>query len=133
MTQYYGTAFSFEALTIFANRRFTMKKLIAAAAISAAMILPSVAAATSHATAEKDAHAAHHALSDGEVRRVDKEAKKLTIRHGPIQNLDMPPMTMVFQVQDPAVLDTVKAGDKIKFSADKIGGAYTVTKIEPAK
>ena len=110
-----------------------MRTLIAAAALSAAMILPSLAGATSHTPAATDSHAAHHALSDGEVRRVDKEAKKLTIRHGPIQNLDMPPMTMVFQVQDPAVLDTVKPGDKIRFAADKIGGAYTVTKIEPSK
>ncbi len=69
-------------------------------------------------------------LAEGEVRRVDKEAKKLTIKHGPIPNLNMDSMTMVFQVKDPAMLDQVKAGDKIRFSADKIGGQYTVTKIE---
>jgi Cu/Ag efflux protein CusF len=69
-------------------------------------------------------------LAEGEVRRVDKEAKKLTIKHGPIQNLDMPAMTMVFQVKDPAMLDQVKAGEKIRFEAEKIGGAYTVTRIE---
>jgi Cu(I)/Ag(I) efflux system periplasmic protein CusF len=109
-----------------------MKTLIAAAFLTAALGLPSLVAATSHATAA-DSHAAHHALTDGEIRRVDKEAKKLTIRHGPIVNLDMPAMTMVFQVQDPAVLESVKAGDKIRFSADKIGGAYIVTKIEAAK
>jgi Cu(I)/Ag(I) efflux system periplasmic protein CusF len=72
-------------------------------------------------------------LTDGEVRKVDKDAKKLTIRHGPIQNLDMPAMTMVFQVKDQAMLDKVNAGDKVKFSAEKIGGALTVTGIEPAK
>jgi Cu/Ag efflux protein CusF len=72
-------------------------------------------------------------LSDGEIRRVDKEAKKLTIRHGPIPNLNMESMTMVFHVKDPAMLDQVKAGDKVKFAADKIGGQYTVTKIEAAK
>ena len=70
------------------------------------------------------------ALSEGEIRRVDKEAKKLTIRHGPIANLDTPPMTMVFQVKDPAVLDQLKPGDKIRFQAEKLGGAYTVTRIE---
>jgi Cu/Ag efflux protein CusF len=70
------------------------------------------------------------ALADGEIRRVDKEAKKLTIKHGPIPNLDMPPMTMVFQVKDPAMLDQVKAGDKVKFQAEKAGGQYTVTRIE---
>jgi Cu(I)/Ag(I) efflux system protein CusF len=72
-------------------------------------------------------------MSDGEVRKVDKDAKKITIKHGPLANLDMPPMTMVFQVTDPAMLDQVKAGDKVKFQAEKVGGAFAVTKIEPAK
>lgn len=72
-------------------------------------------------------------FADGEIRRVDKEAKKLTIKHGPIPNLNMDSMTMVFQVKDPAMLDQVKAGDRIRFQADKIGGQYTVTKIEVAK
>ena len=84
-------------------------------------------------------HSAHHggaqvaqaaALADGEIRKVDKEAKKLTIKHGPIPSIDMPPMTMVFQVKDPAMLDQVKAGDKVKFQAEKAGGQYVVTKIE---
>lgn len=74
--------------------------------------------------------AAQAALAEGEVRKVDKETKKVTIKHGPIQNLDMPAMTMVFQVQDPGVLDRVKSGDKVKFRAEKINGAYTVTRIE---
>ncbi len=73
------------------------------------------------------------ALADGEVRKVDKDAKKITIKHGPIPNLDMPAMTMVFQVKDPAMLEQVKAGDKVKFEAQKLGGALTVTRIEPAK
>ena len=72
-------------------------------------------------------------LADGEVRKVDKEAKKITIKHGPLQNLDMPAMTMVFQVADPTLLGQVKAGDKVKFEAQKLGGAFTVTKIEVAK
>lgn len=69
-------------------------------------------------------------LADGEVWRVDRDAKKLTLRHGPIASLDMPPMTMVFQVKDSAMLDKVKQGDKVKFSAEKIGGAYVVMQIE---
>jgi len=73
------------------------------------------------------------ALAEGEVRKVDKNAKQLTIQHGPIANLDMPPMTMVFQARDAALLDHLQPGDKIKFSAEKFGGAYTVTRIEPAK
>jgi Cu/Ag efflux protein CusF len=72
-------------------------------------------------------------MAEGEVRKVDKDAKKITIKHGPLTKLDMPAMTMVFQVRDPAMLDEVKAGDKIKFDAEKVGGAFTVTKIEPAK
>lgn len=72
-------------------------------------------------------------MADGEIRKVDKDAKKITIKHGPLANLDMPPMTMVFQVKDPAMLDSVKAGDKVKFRAEKIGGAFTVTAIEAAR
>lgn len=65
------------------------------------------------------------------VRTVDKSAKKITLKHGEIPNLDMGPMTMVFQVQDPALLDKVKPGDTVRFTADKIKGAYTVLTIEP--
>ncbi len=70
-------------------------------------------------------------MADGEVRKVDKENKKMTIRHGEIKNLDMPPMSMVFQVRDPALLDKLKPGDKIRFSAEKLEGAFVVTAIEP--
>lgn len=73
------------------------------------------------------------ALNDGEIRKVNKETQKITIKHGPMQNLDMPAMTMVFQVKDPAMLEQVKPGDKVKFQAEKLGGALTVTKIEAAK
>lgn len=71
-------------------------------------------------------------MTEGEVRKVDKPAAKLTIRHGEIRNLDMPPMTMVFQVRDPALLDKVKAGDKVRFQAEKSGSAYVVTALEVA-
>jgi Cu/Ag efflux protein CusF len=102
----------------------------------AAVLLAALAAAPAYAQQTQGGHDSHHpaaALSDGEVRKVDKDAKKITIRHGPLANLDMPPMTMVFQVKDPAMLEQVKAGDKIKFQAEKVGGAFTVTRIEPAK
>jgi Cu(I)/Ag(I) efflux system periplasmic protein CusF len=73
-------------------------------------------------------------LVDGLIRKVDKDAQKITIRHGPLPQFDMPePMTMVYRVKDPAFLDQAKAGDKVKFEAQKIGGAFTVTKIEAAK
>jgi Cu/Ag efflux protein CusF len=70
------------------------------------------------------------ALTEGEVRKVDKGTGKLTIKHGPITNLDMPGMTMVFQVKDKTMLDEVKRGDKIRFVADKVSGAYTVVKLD---
>jgi len=76
---------------------------------------------------------ASDALTEGEIRKVDKGASKLTIKHGPIENLEMPAMTMVFRVQDPAWLDKVHAGDKVRFRVEKIGGQYTVTHIEGGK
>jgi Cu(I)/Ag(I) efflux system periplasmic protein CusF len=72
-------------------------------------------------------------MSEAEVRKVDREAGKLTLRHGEIKNLDMPPMTMVFVVKDRAQLEGLKAGDKVQFRAEKIGGAYTVTEISVAR
>ena len=104
-----------------------MKRNIIAAVTLGALLLFS---ALAH---HQPAAASGAQLADGEVRRVDKDAKKITIKHGPIQSLDMPPMTMVFQVKDPALLDRVKAGDKIKFAADKVGGAYTVNQLEVVK
>ena len=72
-------------------------------------------------------------LSTGEIRKIDKEAGKIAIKHGEIKNLGMPPMTMVFKVSDPKMLEQVKVGDKVKFQAENPGGALTVTKIAPAK
>ena len=72
-------------------------------------------------------------LTDGEVRKVDMEYKKITLKHGEIKNLDMPGMTMVFGVKDAALLDKIKAGDKVKFSAEKSGGAIVVTDIQLVK
>ena len=72
-------------------------------------------------------------MVDGEVRKVDMGSKKITLKHGEIKNLDMPPMTMVFQVKDPAMLAKVKAGDKVQFTVDNLNGAMTVLTIELAK
>jgi uncharacterized cupredoxin-like copper-binding protein len=77
--------------------------------------------------------AAGGAMADGEVRKIDKAQGKITLRHGPIANLDMPGMTMVFKVADPKMLDSVNEGDKVTFSADKVNGAITVTAIQPVK
>jgi len=64
--------------------------------------------------------------SQGEVRKVDKEANKVTLRHGPIEELKMPGMSMVFQVKDPKMLDQLKEGDKIKFVTTREGGAFVL-------
>jgi Cu/Ag efflux protein CusF len=72
-------------------------------------------------------------MSDGEVKKVDKSAGKVTIKHGPLANLDMPPMTMVFRVKDPSMLDQLKAGENIQFKAERIEGNYTVTEVKLAK
>lgn len=72
-------------------------------------------------------------MTDGVVRRVDVPAGKITLRHGPIVNLDMPGMTMVFRAQPVDLLNTVKVGDVVKFHAERINGMLTVTAIQPAK
>ena len=71
-------------------------------------------------------------MAEGEIRKVDIDAKKITIKHGEIKNLDMPGMTMVFQVKDPALLEKAKVGEKVRFKAEKAGGAMVVTDIQPA-
>ena len=72
-------------------------------------------------------------MTEGVVRKVDMDAKKITIKHGAIKHLDMPPMTMVFQAKDPAVLEKVQKGDKVKFKAAMDGSATVVTEIEAVK
>jgi len=104
------------------------------------LLLASTLAAPAMAQPKSDDHAAHHSaaaataaeMAEGEVRKVDKGAKKLTIKHGEIKNLDMPPMTMVFQVKDGAMLDQLKAGDKIRFVVEQAATGLVVTEIRPA-
>lgn len=103
---------------------------VAALSLSGAALAQSTDQSAHHAPA---ASAAAAPTADGEVRKVDKVQGKVTLKHGPIANLDMPGMTMVFKVADPKLLDTVKEGDKVKFSADRVNGAITVTAIQPAK
>ena len=114
-----------------------MKAIALAAAVAALSSGPAVAQThhhphPSHAPATV-AQASVATLTDGEVRKVDKDAGKITLKHGPIKSLDMPPMTMVFQGKDRALLDKVKPGDKVKFAAEEKAGAYIVTSIDAAK
>ena len=101
-------------------------------------------AAPAFAQQKADDHSAHHPvvkatapvaddMADAEVRRVDKDAAKLTLKHGEIKSLQMPPMTMVFAVKDKAMLDQLKAGDKVRFKAVNEAGKYTVTDIQVAR
>jgi Cu(I)/Ag(I) efflux system protein CusF len=69
----------------------------------------------------------------GTVTKVDEPQGKLTINHGPIKNLDMDAMTMVFRAGDPAMLKGLKAGTKVKFDADRVNGQITVTRLQKAK
>jgi Cu(I)/Ag(I) efflux system periplasmic protein CusF len=72
-------------------------------------------------------------MTDGEVRKVDKDGGKLTLRHGEIRHMDMPPMTMVFRVRDKAMLDDVKAGDKVRFRVVDEAGTMVVTELQPVR
>ena len=100
-------------------------------------------AAAAFASAQDHAHGNHGTQSaaqasataelvDGEVKKIDKDAGKMTLRHGELKNLNMPAMSMVFRVKDPAMLDQVKAGDKVRFAADRVNGAITVVELEAA-
>lgn len=71
------------------------------------------------------------AMTDGEVRKIALAQGKLTLRHGPITHLEMPAMTMVFRVADPAMLDGLDAGDKRRFRIERVDGNHTVTAIAP--
>lgn len=73
------------------------------------------------------------AITEGEIKKVDKAAGKITIKHAELKNLDMPAMTMVFQVKDKAMLEQLKTGDQVSFVADKVDGKFTVTQIEARK
>lgn len=96
------------------------------------MLKTLTAVAVAMALATGPALATSHA-SSAEVVKIDKSAGKITLKHGPIKNLDMDSMTMVFRVADPALLDKAKAGDKVRFEADRINGAITITTMDKAK
>lgn len=106
----------------------------------AAIVLASAVSAQQAPPQSAD-HASHHSStaadtspqSEGEVRKVDIAQGKVTLRHGPLANLDMPAMTMVFTAADPKLLDGLKQGDKVRFTADKRDGTFFVTAIEVAK
>ncbi|MGO4395350.1 copper-binding protein [Variovorax sp. M-6] len=107
---------------------------IAFTAFIAALTIAGTASAQSGTPGQASAAASTEAseLAEGEIRKIDKAGKKLTIKHGPLKNLDMPGMTMVFQVTDDAMLEKVQVGDKVRFRAEKVDGKFTVTQLEAA-
>lgn len=107
-----------------------MKSTLSMLALLAACAAPALAQDQNAAPAGPSAAAE---MASGEVRKVDKEAGKLTIKHGPLANLNMPPMSMAFRVKDPAWLDQVKVGDSIRFVAERIEGAFVVTRLEAVR
>lgn len=105
-----------------------MKNLLSVIAL--ASVLAGPVFASQHSAARTSSSAA--AISQGEVRKLDAANQKITLRHGPLANLGMPPMTMVFKVQDAAQLEGLKVGDKVSFVADKQGSQFVVTELQAA-
>ena len=103
-----------------------MKKLIL---LMAALTFTSPLYAQPAASAAAEASV----MSDGVVRKIDTANNKITLKHGPIVNLDMPGMTMVFRVKSSDQLKNIKVGDAVKFHVEMINGAMTVTQMQPAK
>jgi len=110
-----------------------IRSLFLGVSLAAASVVSFAQASAPISSSGTQAAAAAGAMTDGEVRKIDKESKKITLKHGEIKNLDMPGMTMVFQVKDPDMLDAVKPGDKVQFKAERSGGALVITDIQPAK
>lgn len=104
--------------------------------LALALVIGLMSTAAVHAQDPHHGHGAAHgvktsaAMTEGEVKKIDKTAGKITIKHGYLPRLDMAPMTMVFRVADAKMLDVVKTGDKIKFDADRVNGTLTVLNME---
>lgn len=109
----------------------TIKHILAISALAMGIAMPvsSFAQATMD-RGKMDMSQPSDAMTDGEVKKIDPDNGKVTLKHGDIKNLDMPGMTMVFAVKDKAMLDKVKAGDKIKFKAINDAGKFTVTEVQ---
>lgn len=104
--------------------------MLAALLLGAPFVHAAEDAASASASASAPAATTAVPMSEGEIRKVDAAAGKLTIQHGPLVNLGMEPMTMVFRVQDPVMLSKVRPGSKVRFVAEKINGVLTVTALE---
>jgi Cu/Ag efflux protein CusF len=106
------------------------KHLFAVSLVFAAASFTTVYAQDKHHS-HADAVSASH-MAEGEIKKINRDNKKMTIKHGDIKSLDMPGMTMVFQIRDTSLLETFKAGDKVKFVIEKLDGAFVVTSMQLA-
>jgi Cu(I)/Ag(I) efflux system periplasmic protein CusF len=107
--------------------------LITSTAIVHAASHAAAPAAPATSEVKQDTAKSNLPMATAEIRKIDLENKKITLKHSEIKNLDMPSMTMVFAVKDATLLDKLAAGDKVLFSADKVGSTFTVMSIEKAK
>lgn len=111
----------------------TARILLAAAALACATALQAQGAHDSHAGHGTQATAPAEAMATGEVRKIDRAQGRITLRHGPLPNLGMGAMTMVFRVADPALLEQIQEGDAVRFRATRENGALTVQALERAR
>lgn len=105
-------------------------KSLGNAVFAAALTMSFVGAASMARAQSTSPSVAQASMSEGEIKKVDKDGGKFTIKHGELKNLGMPGMTMVFRAKDTAMLSKVEQGDKVRFVAEKVNGALTVTTIE---
>lgn len=112
-----------------------MKSVIASlCSVLVTLVAYPAAAADNHAGhGTHAAPSAPAALADGVVKKVDKAGGKLTLAHGPLENLGMPAMTMAFAVKDKGLLGQLRDGDKVRFVAESVNGSLTIVKLEKAK
>ncbi|WP_343735363.1 copper-binding protein [Acidovorax sp.] len=109
-----------------------MKKHLFSIPLAASLLVLGTGSALAQAPAAAASTAPQAELSEGEITRWDPRTLRLTLKHGEIKNLEMPPMTMVFRVADASVVGDLKPGDKVRFRAEQVSGAYHVQRIEKA-
>lgn len=113
------------------NSMKALKKITLACLVGLGALLSIPAFAQTPSQEKPPAAGATADMTEGEIKKVDKDTKRLTIKHGDIKNLDMPGMTMVFQVRDEALVSQVKAGDKVRFKVEKGAAGFVVTELQP--
>jgi len=111
-----------------------MKSVLRALAFASLLFSLPVLSADKSADKSADQSADQSAdLAEGTVKKIDVAGQRVMLAHGPIANLGMPPMTMMFKLKDAAMLKKLKDGDKVRFRVEDVGGEYTIVRIDPAR